>query len=74
MATKNNTRLKFNMRVLMALKGVTTITEVEKETGLSRHTLTKIGNNDARRIDIGTLEKLCDYFECEVGDILIKSK
>jgi DNA-binding Xre family transcriptional regulator len=52
----NKTHLRFNLRVLMALKGIKTITEVAEDTGLSRYTLTKISNNDARRIDLNTLE------------------
>lgn len=67
----NKTYLKFNLRVLMALNGIKTITEVAEVTGLSRYTLTKIGNNDARRVDLNTLEKLCDYFNCKVGDLLV---
>lgn len=67
----NKTHLRFNLRVLMALKGIKTITEVAEDTGLSRYTLTKISNNDARRIDLNTLEKLCNYFNCKVGDLII---
>jgi len=37
----NKTHLKFNLRVLMALNGIKTITEVAEVTGLSRYTPNK---------------------------------
>lgn len=62
--------IRFKLRMLMANKGVKTLTEVSEKTGISRTALTRIDNNTAKRIDLDTLEKLCSYFNCDVGDIL----
>ena len=45
---------------------------ISKETGISTTTLTKYINQGGG-IDPGTLEKLCEYFGCQPGDLLIYS-
>jgi len=45
---------------------------ISKETGISTTTLTKYINQGGG-IDSGTLEKLCRYFDCQPGDLLIFS-
>ena len=45
---------------------------ISKETGISTTTLTKYINQGGG-IDPGTLEKLCEYFECQPGDLLVYS-
>ena len=44
------------------------------ETGLSIGTITAYLTQRAGRFDAPTLEKLCNYFECQPGDILTYSK
>ena len=46
------------------------ISDVLRETGLSRNTVTLMYKETAQRIDIEALDKLCRLFECEVADIL----
>lgn len=45
---------------------------ISKETGISTTTLTKYINQGGG-IDPGTLEKLCKYFDCQPGDLLVYS-
>ena len=45
---------------------------ISKETGISTTTLTKYINQGGG-IDPGTLEKLCEYFDCQPGDLLVYS-
>jgi len=45
---------------------------ISKETGISTTTLTKYINLGGG-IDPGTLEKLCEYFDCQPGDLLVYS-
>jgi putative transcriptional regulator len=45
---------------------------ISKETGISTTTLTKYINQGGG-IDAGTLEKLCEYFNCQPGDLLVYS-
>ena len=45
-----------------------------RETGLNRNTVTLLYKETAQRIDLDTIDKLCDLFECEVSDLLEKVK
>jgi len=45
-------------------------TVVAEEVGLSRTTIYNWINDDIRRFDEPTLKKLCDYFECEIGELI----
>lgn len=46
------------------------IVDVARETGLNRNTVTLLYKETAQRIDLDALAKLCQLFECEVGDLL----
>ena len=46
------------------------IQDVYDKTGLSRGTISNLYHDKMQRIDFQTLEKLCDLFECSVGDLL----
>jgi len=48
------------------------ISEVARETGLNRNTVTLLYNETAQRVDFITIEKLCDLFECQVQDLFEK--
>jgi putative transcriptional regulator len=50
------------------------IADVARETGLNRNTITLLYKENATRIDIEALEKICDLFNCSVGDLLEKVK
>jgi putative transcriptional regulator len=49
------------------------ITDVARETGLNRNTVTLLYKETAQRIDLEAIDKLCDLFDCEVGELLEKS-
>jgi len=46
------------------------IVEVARATGLNRNTVTLLYKEKAQKIDLDALDKLCRFFECEVGDLL----
>ena len=46
------------------------ISDVNKATGLARPTLTNLYYRRTKQIDMETLDKLCSYLQCSVGDIL----
>jgi putative transcriptional regulator len=45
------------------------ISDVARETGLHRNTITLLYKETAQRIELDALEKLCDLFDCEVSDL-----
>jgi putative transcriptional regulator len=46
------------------------IIDVARKTCLNRNTITLLYKEDARRIDLDAIDKLCNLFGCEVGDLL----
>ena len=46
------------------------IQDVYEKTGLSRGTISNLYHDKMQRIDYETLSKLCELFNCEVGNIL----
>ena len=50
-----------------------TAAKVAKEVGLSRQAISEWVNNNVRSFKAETLDALCQYFDCEVGDLLYRS-
>ena len=50
------------------------ISDVARDTGISRTTLTHLYYGDNRAISFETLSKLCGYFQCDIGDILVRKE
>lgn len=65
--------IKCNLSTLMGARKYKII-EVHNKTGLSRTTISKLYYDKMERIDYGTLEKLCELFDCDVHDILVYYK
>ncbi|KIL79543.1 helix-turn-helix domain-containing protein [Bacillus badius] len=62
--------IEFQLQLLMAKKKIKSITQLAELTGLSRPTLSRIYNNETKRIDANTTYVLCKFFECEIGDLI----
>ncbi len=48
-----------------------TINDVCQETGLSRPTVSRLANIPGYVTSTDTIEKLCRYFECTPGELLV---
>jgi putative transcriptional regulator len=46
--------------------------EVSEATGIGRATLTRITTKNDYNPSIKVIDKLCDYFECEISDLLVR--
>jgi len=46
------------------------LTQIAKETGISRNTLTSIYQRRCKGIEFKTLNTLCKYLDCGIGDII----
>ena len=46
------------------------ISDVEESTGLNRGTISRLFHEEAQRVDLDALEKLCRFLDCQVGDLL----
>ncbi len=64
------------LRELMAVKGQRerrkiTYDDILTETGVSKNTLTRLANDRAAMVGISVIDRLCDYFECQPGDLFV---
>jgi len=45
------------------------IADVARETGLNRNTVTLLYKESANRVELDTMDKLCELFNCQVSDL-----
>ena len=50
------------------------IADVSRQTGLSRATVTLLYKETAQKLDLATIDKLCELFDCEIGELLERPK
>lgn len=60
--------IKCNLSRIMGEKKLK-ISDVAKDTGINRGTLTRLYQETAERIDLDVIDQLCEYLECEIGEL-----
>jgi putative transcriptional regulator len=50
------------------------VSDVERETKIHRHKIAALYKETTKKIDLVTIDKLCEFLECEVGDLLERQK
>jgi putative transcriptional regulator len=48
------------------------IADVARDTGINRGTLTRLYYETAERIELEVLDKLCEYFQIDISDLLTR--
>lgn len=71
--------MKNKLRVLLAEKGARenrnlTIKKLAEEVNIDVNTLTRFANNKLKQIPVEVINIVCNYFDCEVGDLLQREK
>ena len=61
--------MKLDLRTLMFYKKVNQ-TKISKDTGISAATISRYYNKTYNKINKGDIDKLCNYFECSVDDLI----
>jgi putative transcriptional regulator len=54
----------------MGERKIKSINQLSNETGITRKTLTRIYNDEANQLDFKTIGTLCDFFNCDIQDLL----
>ncbi len=67
--------LRSKLKILIAHKEVAegrkiTYETLAAEAQLAKNTVNRLAENKTDRIDFATLDKLCRYFDCALGDLL----
>lgn len=60
--------IKCNLSRIMGEKKLK-ISDVARDTGINRGTLTRLYQETAERIDLDVMDQLCAYLNCEVGEL-----
>lgn len=71
-----NKKIVSHFKVLLAEKEVRegrklTYDVINQETGIHKNALTGYANDTIKRFDRDVIERLCDYFACDIGDLLV---
>lgn len=71
--------VQFRLKELIAIKErkqgeKITYRTINSATGINMNTLTAMSNNKMDMVGLSTIDRLCDFFECEIGDLLIRVK
>ena len=61
--------IRFRLRELLDARGMSQ-TDLQHQSRLAYSTISELYHGKARRIDVGTLETLCETLECTVGEII----
>jgi putative transcriptional regulator len=60
--------IRCNLSILMG-RDKLRISDVVRETGLNRSTITALYKESATRVDLPAIDRLCRLFRCQVGDL-----
>ena len=68
--------IQWRLRELMAAKGRRERRRVRYEdirdaTGINKNTLTRLANDRANLVAVSTIDRLCAYFDCQPGELLV---
>jgi putative transcriptional regulator len=55
------------------LLGELKISDVARDTGINRGTLTRLYYETAERIELEVLDQLCDYFGIDLPELLVRT-
>ena len=65
-------RVKSRLAILMAERDPRmSQRELAEKCGMSAMAVNRLYNNEFRRVDSETLEKLCAYLECDLSELLV---
>ena len=68
--------IQFRLRELMARKGRVeqrriTYALIKEHTRIWPSTLSRLANNSAEQIGLSVIDRLCDFFACTPGDLIV---
>ncbi|MFR3730010.1 helix-turn-helix domain-containing protein [Lacrimispora sp.] len=61
--------VNFKLKSLLDERGFTQV-ELSRKTGIRQPTISAICNNAIKELPLSVLEKICDFINCEPGDLI----
>jgi putative transcriptional regulator len=67
--------IRSHMRMLLAARSqregrTISLREVQRDTEVPMSTVMGMANNTIKRVPLEELNALCEYFDCDIGDLL----
>jgi putative transcriptional regulator len=62
--------IRIKLHEQMGKKRIRSIRQLSEETGISRVPLANLYNETGKGIEYETLNTLCQFFKCSIGDLL----
>jgi putative transcriptional regulator len=62
--------IKFRLHKVAADRDITKIGVMAERAGLNPKTISSLWNNNTLRVDLSTLDALCEVLHCTPGDLL----
>lgn len=62
--------IKINLSTLMNKKAIPSLKEIVEKTLISHSTLDELYKREVKFIGMQALDRLCDFFDCKIGDLL----
>lgn len=66
---RDNKMIKCHLSTLLGAKRLK-ISDVVRDAGINRNTVTRLYYETNNRIEFETLERLCRYLDCQIGELL----
>ncbi|MDR2022111.1 MAG: helix-turn-helix domain-containing protein [Hungatella sp.] len=63
--------INFRLKNLLDEKGYTQL-DLVRNTGIRQPTISAISNNSIKELSVSNLDKICDFLDCEPGDLIEK--
>ena len=60
--------IKCNLSRMMGERKLKVV-DVARQTGIHRNMVTMLYKETASRVDLETIDRLCRFFDCEVGEL-----
>ncbi len=48
--------------------------QMSRDTGIGRSTIHRLYHNQSKQIELDVLDKICEYLDCEITDVLVRVK
>jgi len=69
--------IQFRLKELMAEKERltderVTYRSIRDAKGISTNTLYKMATNQQKMVGLDVIDRLCEFFDCEVGDLMVR--
>ena len=63
-------RIRIRLREVLRQRGITS-RELAEELGLSANAVSEISRMKVRFLNLETLRKICEYLDCQPGDLIV---